>query len=112
MQALLSRTFVFYKRYKATILAYLFYLLFWWFSLSTQLRYKAAIDHINAGEKLAWGEGVMYWYFLTFAVSVGSTIIMLLNVALNKEARMFYFVMSILTITPLMIYLSIYGYKI
>lgn len=111
MQALLSNTFAFYKRYKAATIAYLFYLLFWWCSLSTQLRYKAAIDHINAGERLAWGEGVMYWYLLTFAVSIGSTIVMLLNAVLNKEARIFYFVMGILTITPLMIYLSIYGYK-
>ncbi|MFA6249151.1 MAG: hypothetical protein WC615_19570 [Mucilaginibacter sp.] len=112
MQALVSRTFAFYKSYKATIIAYLFYLLFWWCSLSTQLRYKAAIDHINAGERLAWDEGVMYWYLLTFAVSIGATIVMLLNVALNKEARDFYFVMSIFTIMPLMIYLSIYDYKL
>jgi len=109
MQARLTTTFVFYKRYKAAVIAYLFYLLFWCCSLTTQLRYKAAIDHINAGERLAWGEGVMYWYLLTFAISIGSTIVMLLNAAMNKETRMCYFIMSILTISPLITYLSING---
>lgn len=109
MQVTLTTTYNFYRGYKAAIIAYLCYLLFWWCNLSTKLRYEAAVDHISEGERVAWGEGVMYWYLLTLAISIGSTIVMLLNVILNKETRIFYLVMSILTITPLIIYLYIYG---
>jgi hypothetical protein len=96
MQMTLATTYTFYKSHKAAIMAYLCYLLFWWCSLGTKLKYEAAVDHISKDERVAWGEGVMYWYLITLAISVGTTIVMLLNVILNKETRIFYLVMSIL----------------
>jgi hypothetical protein len=110
MQALLTTTCSFYRNHKAALIACSFYLLFWWSSVSTHLKYQAAADHLGVGEKVAWGEGVMYWYLLTLAMGVGPTIVMLINAIVYKEIRTFYLIMSALVVTPLIIYLLIFGF--
>jgi hypothetical protein len=99
----------FYKKHKAAIIAYVFYLLFWWLSLNTQSNFHTAIGHISQGERIAWGEGVMYWYLLTYAVSIGATIVMLLNAAIKVGERGFYLTMAALVICPLLIFISVKG---
>ncbi|WP_377102051.1 hypothetical protein [Mucilaginibacter calamicampi] len=107
MQSGLIRVVAFYKSYKATIIAYSFYLAIWWITVSTQSQYHTEIDHMDAGEKVARGEGVMYGYLLIFLLSIGGTIVMLLNALIDRKKRFFYLIMSALIALPLIMYLSI-----
>ncbi|CAN5209096.1 hypothetical protein BH09BAC6_BH09BAC6_31250 [soil metagenome] len=101
-----------FKQHWIAITAYSIYLLIWYSTFTTQLRFKAALPHIGEGERVAWGEGVMYGDLLTLALGIGGGIVMLLNAIIYKAERKFYLLMSPLLIIPAIIFIYRTGFLV
>jgi len=61
------------------------------------------MNRINEGEKVAWGEGVMYGYFLTNALAMLLILITIANIIFRKGQIHFYGWLLGFIIVPLMI---------
>jgi len=65
------------------------------------------IAHINSGEKLAWGEGVMYGIiFLLFIATVFATAILIASF-LYKDQKRFYLWLLLAIAIPVALWFSI-----
>jgi len=94
-----------YKKRKISIIAYIVFLFLWYKMVTKQWQFKAALSHINEGEKVAWGEGLMYGELLILALGIGTTLVCLINALINKQDRYFYLLMALLMIVPTVLFL-------
>ncbi len=101
----MSRVIQIVNKHKISAIAYILYLFLWYNILTTEWRFKAALSHIDEGEKVAWGEGVMYGDLLILALGVGGALVCLINAVINKQNRRFYLLMSLLMLLPAIIFI-------
>jgi len=71
------------------------------------LRFTAAKDHINHGNKIAWGEGIMFGYIYNLILATLFIIIMLFNTLLRESGKSFYYWMCLFIMIPLIIVVEI-----
>lgn len=69
------------------MVVYLVYLALYFNQIHTERNFRASIGHINTGERIAWGEGVMYGELLVFLIGVGGVFVCLLIALIHKDQR-------------------------
>jgi hypothetical protein len=89
------------KKHPVSLLAYIAYLWLLVIQVRLHLRFAEASSHINSGEKVAWGEGVMYGWLLLVSVGIGTCIVMFLNAIIYKDNRLFYLFLGVGFIAPM-----------
>jgi len=89
-----------FKKHPIAIIVFLLYAYFAQAVITGKWRYSKALSHINSGEKLAWGEGVMYGaMFLFFIATVYATVIIISSLFYKDEKR-FYLWLLLAIATP------------
>lgn len=85
------------KKHPFAIVSFILYLLLCLDQLRTSNNFREASAHINSGERVAWGEGVMYGYIFTILVGLVFAFFVLLNWGIRKEGKRFYAVLCVCT---------------
>ncbi len=75
------------RQYPISIAAYLMYGLLWFNLLNVRNRYNVESQLMDAGNRLAFGEGVAYTALFTIFIGIIFILILLLNAASRKEDR-------------------------
>jgi len=78
------------KKHPFSFIGFELYLSLCFLQLRTVYRYKAATEHMNHGDHLAWGEGVMYGYYFVILIAFVCIIAVLIRAAFRKEESKFY----------------------
>ena len=95
------------KSHPGSVICYALYATFCYMTISSSLKFKAAVNHIEHGDKIAWGEGVMYGYILTFIIAIIFFLIIALNASLRKTGQSFYWWLCLFIVIPLFILIGI-----
>ncbi|WP_158827199.1 hypothetical protein [Mucilaginibacter lacusdianchii] len=91
------------KKHLAAILAYIAYLWLLISQIKLHFRFAEASSHIGEGERIAWGEGIMYGWLLLIGIGVGTGIVMFLNAMIYRDNRLFYLFLSLGFIAPVVL---------
>jgi hypothetical protein len=102
MKALLSIL----KKHPISIFFYLLYTVFYGRMVWVVHLYSQS-KGLNHGERLMWGEGIMYGYLFSFIIATAFIIIMLFNALLRETGKSFYFWMCLFIVMPLFILVKI-----
>jgi hypothetical protein len=96
-----------FKQHPIAIIIYLLYACFAQLVITGKWRYTKALAHISSGERLAWGEGVMYGIiFLLFIATIFATVTLIFSFY-NKAQKKFYMWLLLVIIMPVAIWFSI-----
>src|ERR1700744_4551089 len=99
----MEKVFQIFKTYPFSIASYSVYSFLYYFVITADIRYRAALPHINGGERLSWGEGVMYGYlFITLDAVIFALVTMGCIIAYKKHIR-FYVCLLAMIIIPVII---------
>jgi TRAP-type C4-dicarboxylate transport system permease small subunit len=93
-------------------LSIVFFMLYSWFcyiQVRSHLRFTEASAHINQGERVTWGEGLMYGLLMLIVFSIIFVIITMFLAALRKEQSKFYHALSALIAAVFIITLMFIG---
>lgn len=93
------------KKYWQAITAYAVYGWLWYRTIAAGSRFKKALVHLNKGEIIALGEGLMYGELLVLAIGIGTTLVTLAIAIFNREQRGFYLTVSLFMIFPVVLFL-------
>jgi len=96
----LSQLWRSYQKHPWSITFYLLYILLLGRFLWVQLQFDAAIKLPHA-QRLMWGEGIMYGYFLITTIAFLFIIITMANIIARKAQKRFYVWLLCLIIIPL-----------
>jgi hypothetical protein len=99
------------KKHPLALLAYIAYMWLLISQVRLSLHFTDASKLINRGDKIAWGEGVMYGWLLLFMVGLGTGIVMLFNAILYKDNRLFYLYSGLGFIIPMIVVTYLYVCK-
>ncbi len=99
---------LFIKSHWLFIIFYSLYLLLLTGDIRSEIRFEAALNHINHGDRIAWSEGIMYGNLFTIIFGVIAAICMLGSAFIIKEKRKFYFIGIALYMIPLIILVAWY----
>jgi hypothetical protein len=94
-------------KHPVAIAIYLLYSYFSFLILRGNWRYKQALPIIDSGERVAWGEGVMYGVVLLFFVAVIFATGVVIASLFYKEEKKFYLWLLSGIITPLLFWFVI-----
>ncbi|TSJ44100.1 hypothetical protein FO440_07975 [Mucilaginibacter corticis] len=95
------------KRHPISIAIYLLYISFAYLVIIAKWRFTRALPQIHGGEKLAWGEGVMYGIlFLSFTAILFASIILIFS-CFDKGPKKFYWWLLLAIIMPIALWFSI-----
>jgi|GEM_PF-3355993 hypothetical protein len=78
------------KRHPFSIVGFVLYLLLCVDQIRTERAFRAAANHINSGNRIAWGEGVIYGYLFVILMAFVLIIAVLIRAAFRKEEIRFY----------------------
>lgn len=90
-------------RHPGSMITYFTYIIFWYSTFSAQLKFHSAINSIDEGENIAWGEGVMYGYFLVYVMAILLILVTIANLIFRKGQTFFYWWLLAFIIVPLII---------
>jgi hypothetical protein len=65
----MSKAIQILKNHPWAIISYILYALLCFSTINTELKFQAASKNINHGDKVAWGEGIMYGDILLFIIA-------------------------------------------
>ena len=97
----------FIKSHWLFVIFYSLYLLLLIFNIRSEIRLEAALNHISHGDRIAWGEGIMYGNLFTIIFGVIGAVCMLGSAFIFKGKRKFYFIGIALYIIPLIILVAL-----
>jgi len=95
------------KGHPWAIISYILYACFCFMVITTQLRFEAAVGHIQHGDQIAWGEGVMFGELYAFVIAIIFIIIMIINALFRKTGKSFYWWLCLFIVIPLIIIVKI-----
>jgi hypothetical protein len=90
----------FAKVYRLSIIAYVVYLALFFNQISAQQSFRAAASHINNGDRVAWGEGIMYGELLVSLIGTGGVFVCLLIAVTYKDKRKHFLILGFLLLIP------------
>ncbi|MBS7565805.1 hypothetical protein KHS38_15465 [Mucilaginibacter sp. Bleaf8] len=96
MQPLLQQL----KKHRVTFIGLLVYALLWFNTFKMSNQYEAMCKTADTGNRLYFGEAVMYQEVFVFFPSVGLIILLLGFVLFRKEDKLFYLSVCILVALP------------
>ncbi|RVU01661.1 hypothetical protein EOD41_06790 [Mucilaginibacter limnophilus] len=96
--------------YKLFIIAYLFYVFWFYKSISKELEYRSNLIGMPEGKIVTQGEGLIYSMFFNYILGFGTVITCLLIAIIYKETRWQYIFMSFLLTIPPAAYVFITGF--
>ena len=97
------------KRHPGAIICYILYVLFCLITITSELRFQAAVNQLKRGEKMgvSWGEAIMFGDIYTFIIAIIFNITMIFNALLRKTGQSFYWWLCLFTVIPLIILIKI-----
>jgi len=96
----MKKVFQILKTYPWSFAAYTVYAALYYFVMSASIKFHAALNHIEGGEKIAWGEGVMYGYIFITMVAIIFTLITMACIIAYKAHMRFYTCLLVMIIIP------------
>jgi hypothetical protein len=96
-----------FEQHPAAIIVYLLYAIFAQLVITAKWRYTAALAHIDSGERLAWGEGVMYGIIFLFFIAIIFVTVTLIFSFYNKDQKKFYYWLLFAIVAPIIIWFLI-----
>jgi len=94
-----------FKKYLATIIISFIYLLLWWNQWNVRSRFDRQSNQLNNGERITWGEGIIYGEFFTLITGAGLAVLLLMLSIVYKEKRRVYLILSALLILQVGIFI-------
>lgn len=91
------------KKHPFALFAYIAYVCLLINQVRLHFRFAEASSHINSGERVAWGEGMIYGWLLLVSLGIGTGIVMLINAMLYKDNRLFYLSLGLGFIVPMLV---------
>jgi len=89
------------KSHPWAIICFAFYLLLYYNTIVSAVRFRATVHHIEQGDKIAWGEGIIYGDILTFLIGIIFLVVIILNAFFRKTGQAFYLWLCLLIVVSL-----------
>jgi hypothetical protein len=97
---MMKAIFQFAKVYRLSVIAYVVYLALFFNQVLAQQNFRAAASHINNGERVAWGEGIIYGELLISLIGIGGIFLCLLIAMIYKDKRKHFLILGSLLLIP------------
>lgn len=99
------------KGHPGAIICYILYALFCLSTITSSLRFQAAVSRLKHGERMgvSWGEGVMFGEMYTFIIAIIFIVIIIFNALLRKTGQSFYWWLCLFIVIPLVILIKTGG---
>jgi len=105
----MKKAFQILKKHPGAIICYILYMLFCLITITSELRFQAAVNQLKHGERMgvSWGEAIMFGDIYTFIIAIIFIITMIFNALLQKTGQSFYWWLCLFTVIPLIILIKI-----
>jgi hypothetical protein len=103
----MKKIFQILRTHPWAIMSYILYILFCLMTIASTLRFEAALDRIQGGDKVAWGEGVMYGDLFAFVIATVFVIIIIFNALFRETGQSFYWWLCLFIVIPLIILVKV-----
>ena len=94
-----------FKKYLAVIIISFIYLLLWWQQWNLRSSFDVQSRRLDNGEKITWGEGIIYGDIFTLITGAGLAVLLLILSFVYKEKRKVYLILCALLILLVGIYI-------
>jgi len=91
------------KTYPWSFASYIVYAVLYYYVASAGIRFHSALYRLQGGERIAWGEGVMYGYLLITIIAVIFSLVTMACIIAYRKHAIFYTCLLMMIIIPLII---------